>query len=355
MKFFNSLYYLIIYIAIILCGCNQIVEPDSNVIRFSYSNETRTVESDYADTYGTTATIWGYNSNGYVYGSTALGMEANLNLDDKTFSVPSIEGKAPEYWNSDSYHFYSLWPPIKNSSDGTSAGIRFENEPESKGLYFYFNTDSQKDQLVSYFPISGNNAASRIAPVEFEYVHILSKLFFNIQANTANSQDDIALLSFSISNVYFRGTCSYNQKSTPEWSVSNRDKKAITLYQNNVTYATDDTEKTSGTLEKAPLKIRSTQEGTEVDADGYLIVPQTVPWNEIPIEFSYGFLNDEGKVYLTKSVKTTLPTQKIKTWEQGKVYRYYIYLAAESNNIVFGTPTVSDWETKRTGATIIIQ
>ena len=350
MKYFNSLYCLIFCIAITLSSCNQGVEPDRNTIRFGYSNETRSVESDYADTYGTTATIWGYNSKGYIYGSTALGMEANLNLDDNTFTVPSIEGKAPEYWNSDSYHFYSLWPPINSEDDPTK--IKYRGE-DGAGLYFVFDTKDQKDQLVSYFPISGNNAASRIAPVEFEYVHILSKLFFNIQANTANAQDDIVLLSFTLSNVVTKGTCSYRETSTPYWAPE--PKKAISLYQNNVTYAADDTEKISGTLEKTPFIIQSTQEGTEVDADGYLIIPQDVPWNEIPIEFSYGFLNDDGKVYLTKNVRTTLPTQKIKAWEQGKVYRYYIYLAAESNNIVFGTPNVSDWRTKQGGSTIIIQ
>ena len=360
MKYLNSLYFLMLCIAITLSSCNDGIEPNDNAIQFGY--DTRSLEPDYATVHGTAATIWGYSTNGgWVYGSEN-GLTATLNTTDNTFTVEGVDTENyPEYWSNDSYHFYSLWPPITNSADGTSGGIRFVDDANRKGLYFYFDTKDQKDQLASYFTVSGNNAASRTEPVHFEYKHICSKLIFNIRKNTANSNEHVALLSFKLHNVNTFGTCSYRQSSTPVWATADADKTIITLYEkknaNGESVKKDDK---LATYDEITAEVN----GTNVVDGGYLIIPQTVPYNAVAISFTYGFVHEvdaengdkEYEVYNVKEVNNVyLPIQTINKWEQNKKYTYNIYLAAESNDIVFGTPTVSTWRERQGGSTIIIQ
>lgn len=353
MKYLNSLYFLMLCIAITLSSCNNGIEPNDNAIRFSY--DTRSLESDYGTAHGTTATIWGYSTNGgWVYNSQN-GLTATLNTTDNTFTVAGVDTEnAPEYWSNDSYHFYSLWPPVATQQ------VYRNDEDYNNGLQFQFSTTQQKDQLVSYFHVSGNNAASRTEPVHFEYKHICSKLIFNIRKNTANTQEDIALLSFKLHNAYFKGTCIYSESSTPNWAVSDLDKKTITLFEQK--NASGETVVIGDKL-TTYTDITAEQNGTNVVNDGYLIIPQTLPFNTIAISFTYGFVHEvetengkEYEVYNVKEINNVyLPIQTINKWEQNKKYTYNIYLAAESNNIVFGTPTVSKWRSKQGGSTIIIQ
>ena len=354
MKYLNSLYFLMLCIATTLSSCNNCIEPNDNAIRFSY--DTRSLESDYGTAHGTTATIWGYSNNGgWVYNSQN-GLTATLNTTDKTFTVAGVDTEnAPEYWSNDSYHFYSLWPPVATQQV-------YRNDVDyNNGLQFQFSTTQQKDQLVSYFHVSGNNAASRTEPVHFEYKHICSKLIFNIRKNTANSNEHVALLSFKLHTVYFKGTCIYSESSTPNWAVSDLDKKTITLYEkknaNGESVKKDDK---LATYDEITAEVN----GTNVVDGGYLIIPQTVPYNAVAISFTYGFVHEvdaenggkEYEVYNVKEVNNVyLPIQTINKWEQNKKYTYNIYLAAESNDIVFGTPTVSTWRERQGGSTIIIQ
>lgn len=333
-------------IAIVLNSCNQGVEPNDNVIGFSYTNETRSVESDYATKYGDAATIWGYSNNGgWVYNSQN-GLTATLNTDDKTIEVNT--GTELEYWSRDTYHFYSLWPHIQDAT------VKRNVTDVSNGLYFDFNTDSQNDQLVSYSTIPETDAETRTEPVHFEYMHILSKVIFNIRKNTANTSDEVVLLSFSLSGVQNSGTCAYLESATPTWSYG--EKTTITMFEQK--------DKDDGVVENGDtlpdngyLPITAQPVGANVVSDGYLIVPQSIPYNTVAVNLIYAFRRTtDNTVHNIKEINNIyLPIDKIGKWEQNKKYIYYIYLAAESNNILFGTPTVDNWGTTRGAPTIIFQ
>ncbi len=345
MRYLNSIYFLMLIIAIVLSSCNQGVEPDNNVIGFSYTNETRSVESDYATKYGKTATIWGYSNNGgWVYNSQN-GLTAILNTDDKTIEVNT--GTELEYWSGDAYHFYSLWPPVQGAT------VKRNEADNPNGLYFDFNSDEQKDQLVSYFTVSGADAETRTEPVHFEYLHVLSNVVFNIRKNTANTADEVVLLSFSLSGVQKSGTCAYLESATPTWSYG--EKTTITMFEQKD--ISEGTVEDGDVLPEGFLPITAQPVGANVVSDGYLIVPQSIPYNTVAVNLIYAFRRTtDNTVHNIKEINNIyLPIDKISKWEQNKKYTYYIYLAAESNNIIFGSPTVDNWGTTRGAPTIIFQ
>lgn len=353
MKYLNSLYFLMLCLAITLSSCNDGIEPNDNAIQFGY--ETRTLESNYAEVHGDTATIWGYSNNGgWVYGSQD-GLTATLNTTDKTFTVEGVDTEnAPEYWSNDSYHFYSLWPPVSNSVVFNTDNDDNDEFGDGKGLHFTVKTKvSQIDQLMAYFTVSGNDAASRTAPVHFEYKHILSNLIFNVQKNTANVQDSIILLSFALHNVYYQGRCHYIENSTPDWAFSANNKKdSLVLYSYELN--------SDSTFETTPLYIDA-RVGTKINGTGgYLVIPQnlrrTSDDDVVSLSMAYGFVaKNSSKVYSKNYASVTIPISTIAQWEQNKKYTYNIYLAAESNDIIFGTPNVSSWNRRQGGSTIIVQ
>lgn len=343
MKYLNSLYFLMLCIAITLSSCNNGIEPNDNAIRFSYTDETRAAGSN-----DTVAVLWGYSDNanvgtdGWVYNS-ASGLEAKLSLG----SV-SIDGLGdPEYWTSDSYYFYSLWPLIEEAEV-----YRTVNKGK-KGLCFWLDARDQIDYRIAYFSVSAGEAASRTAPVHFEYKHILSNLIFNVQKNTANVQDSIILLSFALHNVNYQGDCIYRDTSVPNWpdDVFNRNDSLV-LYSYELN--------SDSTFETTPLYIDA-RVGTKVNGTGgYLVIPQnlrrTSDDDVVSLSLAYGFVaKNSNKVYSKNYVSVTIPVSTIAQWEQNKKYTYNIYLAAESNDIIFGTPKVSSWNRRQGGSTIIVQ
>lgn len=347
MKYLNSLYFLMLCIAITLSSCNDSIEPNDNAIRFSY--DTRSLESDYSTAHGTIATIWGYSTNGgWVY-SSQNGLTATLNTTDNSFTVAGVNTENnPEYWSNDSYHFYSLWPPVED------AEVNYEGpNNRDNGLVFEVKTEDQKDQLMAYFTVSGNDAASRTTPVHFIYEHINAKLIFNLIKNPANAGDSIVLISFALNNVGFEGEFGYYSSTGLDWVIAPRDKGVIYLYQNSLN--------PDSTLKNVALNIESDPtKMTYVNENGYLIIPQDVVINGgslISMSFVYGFIDkiDKKTVYKTDTIADYYLPTSIPKWEQNKKYTYKIYLAADNNKIMFDSPKVSDWGTKQGGATIIIQ
>ena len=55
----------------------------------------------------------------------------------------------------------------------------------------------------------------------------------------------------------------------------------------------------------------------------------------------------------SKEVEAYLPVSVVKEWEVGKNYIYNLLLSAETNDIFFTTPTISDWGTSPVGSIII--
>ena len=99
-----------------------------------------------------------------------------------------------------------------------------------------------------------------------------------------------------------------------------------------------------------------TTAGTKVLGDyGFLTIPQPIKANTVQIVISYNFYDksDTSTLAYSKEVKAFLPISVVNEWEIGKNYTYNLLLSAETNDIVFTTPTISDWGASSVGSIII--
>ena len=337
---YKTIGFLAICLIATLVSCDKGVEPTANnTISFGISGETRAGEGDNL------ATFWGYNSSNWVYNDHLLaanitpanGFEANLSTGSV---VPTSEtfknymAENPEYWQADNYHFYSLWPP--------RTGVRMYrqyDETESEGPGIYFNataTTNPADQLFAYVGIPSSTAVSKTTPVDFEYKHIYSKVIFNVRKNTGNTTDKVILDSLSLSGVVLKG----------QFSCSNDGVLSCFATANPTTCVI---------CAQAGIELTAMEGGTTINPDGRLMLPQSIGLNAVKVKLVYHFVDAEGTILNSERIEASLPISTIPKWESNKVYTYNIYLAPESNNILFGTPTAATWNQKQGGSTIIIQ
>ena len=323
-----------------LASCdNGLGLVQKNAIGFSFSGKTRAGETENI------ATFWGYNSTDWVYSGAyaaadltpSNGFQADLS---NATIVPTNEtfknhmANNLEYWQADNYYFYSLWPSV----DIATNVYKETTNSIAPGLHFYLNTTNNKnDVLFAYVNIPAEEAVVKNTPVDFEYSHVLSKVKFNIKKPIANADNVVKLKSFTIYGVSVSGYCHYENSATPRWSYD--DTTHVSLY-------------TAGDTDGK--EIDATMSGTLIDNDGFLMIPQTIPLNRVKIKFTYSFKNSDNSEVI-RNIDVNLPRNTIKAWEQNKEYTYNIYLAAESNDIYFGTPDVRDWPDEKPNATIIIQ
>ena len=388
---YKTVGFLAICLLVALTSCEQKVAKNSTAITFAHTGETRATASS-------TATIWGYNSTNWVYASAfkdangafseALaqkGFTADLTGNQITITSPTLPTE-PEYWQADNYHFYSLWPPksaatVYRATDAAQGYVA--------GIHFFIDAQaSQTDQLFAFARFTSSEAAGKATPVDFVYNHILSKLIFKIRKNTGNAENVVMLNYLSLSGVHYKGTFNFgNETDFDSYLLHDQETTTVVLYSNNESIvegeyiyneASDNfVEKTDANkiIERGYKKLTSQEGGTQV-SEGYLVVPQELPYNEIKFTLTYTFIGEEiVKETITKDDGTTeevdkvvkitaanpitvtgwLPISTIGRWVANKEYTYNMYLAAESNDIWFGTPTISSWNTKQTGATIIVQ
>ena len=248
-----------------------------------------------------------------------------------------------QYWIYDrEYHFFAYYPYTKNVERKTIT----ENQVDTDVYQIPFTTpaNADTDLLTAYVHVSTNSNDPNFEGipeyVNFSFNHALAKICVTVAKNGANDGDRIVVTSVSFSGIKKSGVYNcHRHANTNEWILSDGNETG-TFSMNNL-----DAELPAGV------------NGIAVMGDkGMLLIPQTTSSVNIAIKYEfYNYNNTTGnyEYAYANTIESPLPAGE---WLPSKSYNYKINLAAEENEILFGTPTITDWGSeKQVGGNIIIQ
>lgn len=279
----------------------------------------------------------------WLYGDADEGAYAQLtdvNLE-RSKAKFVIDDNGTKYWTDATYNFFTIYSPSK-----------FDKEPtfntETKTFTFPYAIDdvtSSDNEIWAAARLNESHLASETNPIQFEFNHILSKINFRIKKHSSNNDNKIIVTKVSISNVYTSGVYNLDVVKKSEKWVRNLDENGEVVDE-------------CPPLEFTPGASNSQIQpaGTLVlGGDGFLTIPQTVGVNTMKIVIAYDYYDEIEGITPTysKEVEAYLPVSVVKEWEVGKNYIYNLLLSAETNDIFFTTPTISDWGTSPVGSIII--
>ncbi len=305
---FSKLTYQLLIIALVSCavalvGCsedNKLMMNDG-AIRFGSYGVNYVSEADATDIDITKAILWGYYGDEVVYD----GVDATLSVNESQLGL-TPDGDA-QYWTSNTYNFYSLWPKIDGAT-GSTSGVSIVDFEISKQIDLC---------LASTIGVNGSEAiADPNHSVYLNYKHLLSKIYFKgmVEANESGAAMRAKLNSISL-EIPGKGT--YNNQ---KWTLTGTTKLSDNTGWN-----------LTGTAQ-------------DIISDGWLVFPQ---------EFGSGVI----KVTLNFVDNTGGNSNKIghipaRTWEAGKYYTYTFAIDA-AGMILFDEPTITAWGEASAGPSIV--
>lgn len=318
-------------VAAILAGCTktETVEiPDSRAIDFSgayIGNAVETRAQDNADI--TTANI----DNFIVYGwYDETGDNTNTAFDGVTVTKVSDGNWTytdPRYWiDGMTYNFAAYSPALPQGAavqaDPTNSAISFTG--------FVSNKENQNDLIFAQAkaPTVGDK-------VKFSFAHALSKVRFTFE----NGIGDVKLV---IEEIAFHGV-----KSKGDYTYANDAMSWGTSASEPI--AEEDA------FTSADITLTSTK-NTEVTAD-FLVIPQSVPGNEMTISFGitvYEPNDDTTPLIAKQTLSAKLPAYS-DGWLPATCYNYTINIETSDVDdpvnptlkpIEFTNPEVTTWHDK---------
>lgn len=281
----------------------------------------------------------------WLYGTAAKGANAQLTNIDFTNKKATfaVDGET-KYWTNATYNFFSLY-----SKTLTATG---SSEPQFNATtktftfpYTIADVTNSDNELWATSKLNEVHEASESTPVKFEFNHILSKINFRIKKHSSNSDNKIVVTKVSISNVYTSGVYNLDVANNLETWTRNLDGDGNVVDVSSILEFTP--EESNSQIQVAGALV--------LGDNGFLAIPQTVGVNTMKIVIAYDFydeIEDTTPAY-SKEVEAYLPISVVKEWEVGKNYIYNLLLSAETNDIFFTTPTISDWGTSSVGSIII--
>lgn len=291
----------------------------------------------------------------------------DLLTNEKVYFVENTaDGETPwkydniRYWITErTFQFFAYTPYVEEGVTSSAVSIPVPTTLNEKaGYQIAFSTPSTADVdlMVDHKtqPILANPTS--YPTVTFDFKHTLSKIGIKVAKASGNADNKVVVKLVTLANVKKDGTyyTSGHNEYTDNW---------VTDAPTSFTKSTD--------MEIAPTATDVLGEGNE-----FLLIPQTITGdaNGIQVSVNYDFYdpiyqeNEDGTTTITSykregnyTVSGTLPilgTERGESkWEESKRYTYNIQLSPKNNNILFGTPTISnDWDVeKQIGGTIIIQ
>ena len=269
----------------------------------------------------------------WVYGSASQGAPANLtNVDfEKRTATFAVKGET-KYWADATYNFFSVYS--ETLDDETPTFEPTFNAEENKFTFSYSVADQQNELWAAYLLNEPSHITTN-EEVDLEFNHILSKINFNVNKHSHNTNDNIIVNYVSISNVYASGRYSLDvNNAISTWTSTQGDIIKAFSYgkgENEVI----------GAIPPA---------GKRLLEDGFLIIPQKLTASmELTISYTFG---DEETPRIARK---NLPLAPYNAWEAGNRYIYNLILSPVSNDILFTTPTIETWEMSQVGGSIIVQ
>ena len=240
------------------------------------------------------------------------------------------------YWiNGRTYHFFGVYPYEINNENRVQIATLKQGNNEYDGFKIAFTTpvSADADLLTAFKTVSISNDATYYSPVNMVFTHAMSKVIIKVAKNNANEFNKIMVTSVSLSGVKKTGNyyCSRETDYTDHWVTE--DEIMTISFDNKSTELT-----TNG-----------------INIMDLLLVPQEIATNSIKLTIKYSFYYVNGAFAYENTLERVIPTDKIDEWEPATNYVYSVNLSAEANDIVFGTPTISEWGAAQSSGTIIIE
>lgn len=278
----------------------------------------------------------------WLYGTATKGANAQLTNIDFTNKKATfaVDGET-KYWTNATYNFFSVYSETLNDN-----APLFEPTFNTETKKFTFTYDVIADQQNEIWAAHLLDEPTHIATneeVDLEFNHILSKINFNVKKSIANDRNTIKVNAISLTGFYGRGKFELDVTSKAmNWIPEGANESFSYTY--------------------TPIGgIEISLDGTKVLAaarnnkGGLLAIPQAVSARTVKVTIKYDFYNENNVNFEPKTAEAYLPINAVNRWEIGKNYTYNLILKAESNHILFSTPTIEDWDRAQVGGTIIIQ
>ena len=275
-----------------------------------------------------------------VYGEMSSQEEASSYTDIFT-NERVYRSDASVEWNYDNtrywmdgrtYHFFAVYP-YENSQHRVQKAVLEQGTAKYDGFQIAFTTPiaADTDLLTAFETVEAQ--APNYTPVNLEFAHALSKIVVKMAKNSANAANKVVVTSVSLSGVKKSGVyhCSRETAYTDHWVTE--DEIMTISFDNKSTELT-----TNG-----------------INIMDLLLVPQEIATNSIKLTIKYSFYYVNGAFAYENTLERVIPTDKIDEWEPATNYVYSVNLSAEANDIVFGTPTISEWGAAQSSGTIIIE
>lgn len=330
-----------LYVAVVCCvllvACEPSEEPtNGNAITFKNGQMRASIADADAN-----ARLFAYRTDAdgseWLYGVANRGVNTSLsNIDfENSKANLTIGDNRSILWTNARYNFFAIYSP--------TSGTFTNNEPQFTDGSFEFpytisgNGTGTNLELWSAHIFNEWHLATETNPVVLEFNHILSKINFNVKKHSENSEDEIKVTNISIDKIYTSGV--YTLSATDEtWIFRTAEDAPIKDITTTLEFSFDN----------CPIDVV----GTDVLPNGFLVIPQTIRANTIDVVINYTYKAKEDEHTETKVATAKLPAST--SWLVGKNYVYNLLLSAETNNIYFSTPTISDWgQTQATGTIII--
>lgn len=246
------------------------------------------------------------------------------------------------YWAYDrTFHFFAYWP---YSATGVDKATLAGDKPGYKVPFTM--TDAADTELMFAHKTERTVTGSEYpANVSLDFEHALSQINFKVAKNNANATNRVVLNKLSLSGVKNKGFFYTTRIADSDYWEIAADATLIELHP-------------------AVKSGELTSYGSGVDVvpvlqNPLLVIPQEVAAGTMQLSIEYSFYDiDPVTGVATLVFKTTVNKNlPVITWEPGKSYMYNLTLDEVDNDILFGTPTITNgWGSSvQTGGTLIIQ
>lgn len=260
------------------------------------------------------------------------------------------------YWvNERTFRFFAVYPYMATGIARATL-TQGESTYEYDGYTINFTTPATADTdlMASHRTALTTTSLESYPTVDFQFGHLLSKINIKVAKASGNADNKVVVKSVTLAKVKDSGVynTSVRNEYTDNW-VANTTTSSFT--------------KTSNIEVDHETATAVLSEGNE-----FLLIPQEITGdaNGIQVSINYDFYdpiygkNEKDEDIITGyrkegnyTVSGALPSNVVSNWMESKRYTYSIQLSSKGNEILFGTPTISnDWDVeKQIGGTIIIQ
>lgn len=300
---------------------------------------------------GTRAAITNDNISEVV---TEFGVWAEMNTAEADVYVDLLENERVyksgsdwtydniRYWAYDrTFHFFAYWP---YSATGVEKATLTGDYPGYK-IPFTMTDAADAELLFAHKTEAPESSIPFPESVELDFEHALSQINFKVAKDNANAYNRVILNRLVLGGVRNKGFFYTTRIADSDYWEIAADATLMELHP-AVKSGELSAYEPGGTV-------------LPVLQNPLLVIPQEVASGTMLLSLEYSFYDiDPVTGVATLVFKTTVNKNLPEiTWEPGKSYMYNLTLDEVDNDILFGTPTITNgWGSSvQTGGTLIIQ